>query len=60
MVECYRQGESPVSSARALWQSYQQSHVVAKQEELAMEMINLALQSMFVHTLKEYFNIPKI
>jgi hypothetical protein len=31
------------SSNRALWQSYQQSHQVAKQDELAKQMINLVL-----------------
>jgi hypothetical protein len=36
-------GETPDSSIRALWQSYQSS--VAKQEELAKEMMNLALRS---------------
>jgi hypothetical protein len=29
--------ETPDLSTRALWQSYQQSHLVAKQEELAKE-----------------------
>jgi len=31
-------GKTPNSSNRALWQSYQQSHVVTKQDELAKEM----------------------
>jgi hypothetical protein len=31
-------------STRALWQSYQQRHLIEKQEKLAREMINLAFQ----------------
>jgi hypothetical protein len=31
--------ETPDSSATALWQSYQQSNLVARQEKLATEMI---------------------
>jgi hypothetical protein len=36
-------GKTPDSSTTALWQSYQQSHLVAKQEELSKEIMNLAL-----------------
>jgi hypothetical protein len=51
MLEWYRQWETPDSSTRAVWKSYQQSHLVAKQEELLNEMMNLTLQSavFFVH-----------
>jgi hypothetical protein len=35
-------GKTPDLSTRALWQSYQQSHLVAKQDELPKE-INFAL-----------------
>jgi hypothetical protein len=37
-------GKTPDLSNRALWQSYQQ-HPVAKQEELAKEIMNSALRS---------------
>jgi len=53
-------GETPDSSTRALWKSYQQSHLVAKQEELAKEMMNLALRSIFVHTSKGSLTCRKI
>jgi hypothetical protein len=33
MVELYQKEETPDASTRALWQSYQQSHLVANQEE---------------------------
>jgi hypothetical protein len=34
MLERYQQGKTPDSSTGALWQSYQHSHLVAKQEEM--------------------------
>jgi hypothetical protein len=44
-----------------LWKSYQQSHLVAKQENLEKEMMNLAfkvslfiLRSEFLHSVKSY------
>jgi hypothetical protein len=43
MVEGYRQGKTD-SSTRAFWQSYQQNHVTAKQEELMKEMMNLVYE----------------
>jgi hypothetical protein len=52
MVEWYRQKETPDSSTRALWQSYQQSHLLAKHKELAKEITNLVLRIIFVHTSK--------
>jgi hypothetical protein len=36
-------GETLDSSTTALWQSYQKSHLAAKQEELVKEMMNFAL-----------------
>jgi hypothetical protein len=54
-----RQRETPVSSARALWQSYKQSSV-RKQEERAEIMMDLALRSIFVHTHKRFFTCRKI
>jgi hypothetical protein len=36
-------GKTADSSTRALWQSYWQSHLLAEQEELTKEMMNLAL-----------------
>jgi hypothetical protein len=32
------QGKTPDSSTRAVWQSYQQSYLVARQEELLKEI----------------------
>jgi hypothetical protein len=43
MVELYQEGKTPDSSTRALWQSYQQSHLVANQEDVVKEMMDLAL-----------------
>jgi hypothetical protein len=37
-------GQNSKSSTTALWQSYQQCHLVAKQEELAKQIINFALK----------------
>jgi hypothetical protein len=45
-------GETPNSSTRALWKSCQQSYLVAKQEELAKKIMNLALQSISIYTFK--------
>jgi hypothetical protein len=36
-------GESSDSSTRALWKSYQQRYPVVKQEEMAKEIMNLAV-----------------
>jgi hypothetical protein len=36
--------ENTDSSTRALWQSYQQSNLVAKQEKLAKEMMNITYE----------------
>jgi hypothetical protein len=47
VVKWYRQGKTPDSSTRALWKSCQHSHLVEKQEELANEIMNLALRSVF-------------
>jgi hypothetical protein len=38
-------GETADYSTRTVWQSYQQSHLIAKQEVLAMEMMNFAKRS---------------
>jgi hypothetical protein len=38
-------GKTPDLSIRALWQSYQQSHLVAKQEELTKEIMYFVLQT---------------
>jgi hypothetical protein len=43
LTECYRQGKTPDLSIRVLWQSYQNSHPVVKQEELGKEIMNIAL-----------------
>jgi hypothetical protein len=52
---------SPDSSTRTLWQSYHQSHLVVKLEDLTEEMTNVALRiSLFIlkrvlwHTVKYY------
>jgi hypothetical protein len=42
-------GKTPDSSTRPVWQSYQ-SHLIAKQEELATRMMNLSLRIIFVRT----------
>jgi hypothetical protein len=47
------------SSTRALWQSCQQSHLVAKQKELAKKM-NSSLRIICVHTLKVFLKRRKI
>jgi hypothetical protein len=51
----YEHGEpwwkTPDSSTRALWQSYQQSYLAPKQEELGEGNDEFGLRSIFVHTL---------
>jgi hypothetical protein len=54
----YQQGKTPDSSARALWNSYWQSRLVAEQEKVGKEMINFALQSISFVLAKGFFNIP--
>jgi hypothetical protein len=56
MVEGYRQEKTPHSSTRALWQFFQQGHLVAKQKELAYEMMNLAYE-IFLSYFEGFFNI---
>jgi hypothetical protein len=53
-------GETPDSSTRALWQSYQRNNLVAKREKLVKYMMNLALRSSFFHTLKRSLPCYKI
>jgi hypothetical protein len=48
------------SSTRALWQSYQQNHLVAKQKEMGEGKMNLDLQSIFIHTWKVCLTYRKI
>jgi hypothetical protein len=43
-------GETPDSSTRALWQSYQQRYLVAKQEELLKEIMFFFLMKYLFHT----------
>jgi hypothetical protein len=57
MVEWYWQWKTPDSSTRTLWQSYQQSHVVAEQDELVMEIMNLAYE-IFISYFNGFFNMP--
>jgi hypothetical protein len=38
-------GETPDSFARAIWQTYHQRHLLAKQEKRAKGMMNFALRS---------------
>jgi hypothetical protein len=45
-------GETPTSSTRALWKSCQHSYLVAKQEALAKKIMNLALQTISIYSLK--------
>jgi hypothetical protein len=40
----------------ALWESYQRGHLVAQREELAKEIMNLALRN--ISYCKGFFNIP--
>jgi len=60
MVEWYQQGKTPNSSNRALWQSYQQSHLVANVEELGKKNYEFSLQSIFVPTSEWFFKCHKI
>jgi hypothetical protein len=61
MVESYRQGKTADSSTRALWQSYQQCHLVTKQEELderndefgLTQYLSLQFEGI-LHTVKSY------
>jgi hypothetical protein len=55
-------GETPDSSTRALWQSYKQCHLIAKQEKLGKKTTNFALLSIsfilrrvFSHAVKSYY-----
>jgi hypothetical protein len=50
-VECYRQEKTSDSSTRSLWQSYQQSHLLAKQVKLAKTMMT-CLAKYLSHTSK--------
>jgi hypothetical protein len=59
-VERYRQVKAPDSSTRPIWKSYQQSYPVAKQEELAKEIMTLAIRSIFFHTSKGSLTFRKI
>jgi uncharacterized protein YcsI (UPF0317 family) len=47
MMEQYRQGKTPDFSTSVIGESYQQSYLVAKQEKLAKDVINFALQSIY-------------
>jgi hypothetical protein len=47
-------GKTLDSSTRALWQYYQQSHLVANQEKVAKEMMNFLLRNIFIHTSKGF------
>jgi hypothetical protein len=57
-VEWYWQSKTPDSSTRALWLSYYESRLIAKQEELEKEM-NFALRNIFSY-FEGFFNMPKI
>jgi hypothetical protein len=59
MVEGYWQGKTPDLSTRALWQSYQQSYLVAKHEELSKEIRILSMKYFF-HTSKGPLTCRKI
>jgi hypothetical protein len=59
MMKLYIQGKTPDSSTSDLWQAYQQCHLVAKQKELAKEITNSALRSIF-HTSKLSLTCRKI
>jgi hypothetical protein len=60
MVEWCWQKKTPDSSTRALWQSYQDSCLVASRRNLVKGMMNMTLQSIFVHTSKWFFACLKI
>jgi hypothetical protein len=51
MVE-HRQWNTPGSFNRALWKSYQQSHLVVKQKELANEIMDFCLMKNLFHASK--------
>jgi hypothetical protein len=53
-------GKTPDSSTTALRQSYQQSHLVAKQEDLGEGNKDLAARSIFVHTSNGFLTFHKI
>jgi hypothetical protein len=53
-------GETPDSSTRALWESYQQSHIVANQVEPGEGNDECSLRSIFVHTSKWFFTCRKM
>jgi hypothetical protein len=59
-VKRYRQGKTPDSSTRALRQSYKQSNLVAKQEELAKENDEFCLTKYLFHTSKGSITCHKI
>jgi hypothetical protein len=42
MIE-YQQRKTPDYSTRALWQFYQQSHLEAREEEMAKKIMNFVL-----------------
>jgi hypothetical protein len=52
--------ETPESYNRDLLQSYQQSHLVVKQEELAKGIMNFTLRSIFLHISKDSLTCRKI
>jgi hypothetical protein len=54
-VQWYRQGKTLASLTRALWQPYQQSHLVPNQEKLGEENYQFSLRNVFVHTYFEVF-----
>jgi hypothetical protein len=58
-VKWYRQGKTPDSSTRGLRQSYKQSNLVAKQEELAKEN-EFCLTKYLFHTSKGSITCHKI
>jgi hypothetical protein len=60
MVELHRQGKTPDLFSRALWKSCKKSRLVAKQKELANEMMYFSLRSIFVHTSKGFLTCRKI
>jgi hypothetical protein len=60
MMEWYWQGKTLDTSTRALWQFNQQSYLVIKKKELAKEMMNSALRSIFVYTSEGFLTCYKI
>jgi hypothetical protein len=64
-VDIYRQGKASDSSTRVLWQSYKQSRLVAKQEDLPKEIMSFALRSMsFINEIwgyhRHYYNVSVV